>query len=282
MGRRAGNDPFRDGPVAARRFAWQAGGGLAKGATVEFRFGNTTIRVNMPSRAALMAEAGRRLAAGQGFALATVNLDHLVKLRRDPAFRAAYAAQDLVVADGNPIVWLSRLAGRPVALVPGSDLVLPLARLAAGAGVPVALVGSTAEALEGAAERMVAEVPGLHIAARLAPPMGFDPAGPQADALLAEVQASGARLCFLALGAPKQEVLAARGRVLAPGIGFASVGAGLDFLAGRQVRAPRWVRAIAMEWAWRMLSSPRRLLPRYAACAAVLPGEALKALALRR
>lgn len=254
----------------------------AKGQAVEFRFGNTTIRVNMPSRTALMEEAGRRLAAGRGFALATVNLDHLVKLRRDPAFRAAYAAQDLVVADGNPIVWLSRLAARPVALVPGSDLVLPLARLAAGAGVPVALVGSTAGALEGAAERMAAEVPGLRITARLAPPMGFDPAGPQADALLAEVQASGARLCFLALGAPKQEVLAARGRVLAPDIGFASVGAGLDFLAGRQVRAPRWVRAIAMEWGWRMLSSPRRLLPRYAACAAVLPGEAWKALGLRR
>ena len=257
------------------------GGALRKDARVQFRFGSTILRVNMPDRAALMAEVGRRLASRQGFALATINLDHLVKLHRDPAFRTAYAAQDLVVADGNPIVWLSRLARRPVSLVPGSDLVLPLARLAADGDTPVALLGSTPDALDAAARHLIAAVPGLRIACRLSPPMGFDPAGPQADALLAQVAASGAGLCFLALGAPRQEILAARGRSLAPGVGFASVGAGLDFLAGQQVRAPAWVRAIAMEWAWRMLSSPRRLVPRYAACAAILPGEVARALALR-
>jgi len=55
----------------------------------------------------------------------------------------------------------------------------------------------------------------------------------------------------------------------------------VDFVAGTQTRAPRWVRAIAMEWLWRALSSPRRLLPRYAACAAILPGQAMQALRLR-
>lgn len=254
---------------------------MGKDIKVQFRLGSTIIRVNMPDRAALLAEVGRRLTARQGFALATINLDHLVKLHRDPSFRAAYAAQDLVVADGNPIVWLSRLARRPVALVPGSDLVVPLAQLAASTKTPVALLGSTDAALEAAAAHLTARVPGLTIACRLSPPMGFDPAGPQADAMLAQVASSGAGLCFLALGAPKQELLAARGRSLAPQVGFASVGAGLDFLAGRQTRAPAWVRALALEWAWRMLSSPRRLVPRYAACAAILPGEVLRALALR-
>ncbi len=249
---------------------------------MEFRFGSTTIRVNMADRDALLRAVAARLTARQGFALATLNLDHLVKLRQSPTFRAAYAAQDLVVADGNPIVWLSRLAGRRVELVPGSDLVLPLARLAAGQGVALALVGSTPAALDGAAAHLQAAVPGLRIAARLAPPMGFDPAGAAAADLLAEVADSGARLCFLALGAPKQELLAARGRGIAPGVGFASVGAGLDFLAGQQQRAPDWVRRIAMEWAWRMLTSPRRLVPRYAACAAILPGQVVQALALRR
>lgn len=259
------------------------GAGPAKGDAVEFRFGNTTtIQVNVPDRATLVDSVARRFAARQGFALATINLDHLVKLQRDPAFRLAYAAHDLVVADGNPIVWLSKLAERPVDLVPGSDLVLPLARLAAETDTRVALVGSTADALDGAARSLVREIPGLQIVAQLSPPMGFAPTGPQADALLADIAASGAGLCFLALGAPKQEMLAARGRTIAPGVGFVSVGAGLDFLAGQQVRAPAWVREITMEWAWRMLSSPRRLLPRYAACAAILPGEALRALAQRR
>jgi len=248
---------------------------------VEFAFPPHRIRVNMPTRAALLAEVARRFAAGQGFALATINLDHLVKLRRDPVFAAAYAAQDLVVADGNPIVWLSRLARRPVELVPGSDLILPLAQGAASAGVTVALLGSTEPALTAAARALEARVPGLRVAACIAPPMGFDPDGPGADAVLETVRASGARLVFLALGAPKQERLAARGMAALPGVGFASIGAGLDFLAGRQTRAPAWVRAIAMEWLWRMLSNPRRLARRYAECALILPGQAVAALRQR-
>ncbi len=249
---------------------------------MQFSYGSSVVRVNMPDHPSLLAEISRRLRAGQGFALATINLDHLVKLRGDARFREAYAAQDLVVADGNPIVWLSRLAGRPVGLVTGSDLVIPLARLAATEGAGLALVGTTEGALAAAADEIQRRAPGCRIVARIAPPMGFDPDGDAARDLLVQVRDSGARLCFLALGAPKQERLAAQGRIVAPEIGFASVGAGLDFLAGNQTRAPRWVRRIAMEWAWRMLSAPKRLVPRYARCAAILPAEAVAALRQRR
>lgn len=249
---------------------------------MHFAYGPALIRVNMPDRPALLAEVARRFRTGQGFALATINLDHLVKLRQDPVFRDAYAAQDLVVADGNPIVWLSKLARRPVHLVAGSDLVIPLAELAAAEGVEVAFVGTTDAALAASAEEIKRRVPGCRIVLRIAPPMGFDPDSDAARDLLLRVRDSGARLCLLALGAPKQERLAARGRIEAPGVGFASIGAGLDFLAGNQTRAPEWVRRVAMEWAWRMLSAPRRLVPRYARCAAILPAEAMAALKQRR
>lgn len=248
---------------------------------MQFRFGRHVIHVNLRDRAALEAAVRARLQARQGFALATINLDHLVKLQRSDGFRAAYAAQDLVVADGNPIVWLSRLAGHPVALVPGSDMVIPLARLAAETGRPVALLGSSEAALAGAALHLGARVPGLEIAECIAPPMGFDPEGADAGAILQRLQARGIGLCFLALGAPKQEALAARGRRIAPGVGFASVGAGLDFLAGHQQRAPEWMRKLALEWVWRMLSSPKRLVPRYAACALILPGQVIAAVLQR-
>lgn len=244
---------------------------------MEFSFPPQQIDVNMPDAAALLAEVRRRLRATEGFALATLNLDHLVKLARDPAFREIYAKQDLVCADGNPIVWLSRLAGKPVSLVPGSDMVIPLASLAARESAPVALFGSTAETLDLAGEALQQRVPGLQVAASFAPPMGFDPTGPEARRMLLDIAASGARLTFIALGAPKQEAFAAFGREVTPHMGFASIGAGLDFLAGRQQRAPEWVRAIAMEWAWRMLSNPRRLAKRYLDCALILPGEAFKA-----
>ncbi|MDT8857329.1 WecB/TagA/CpsF family glycosyltransferase [Paracoccaceae bacterium Fryx2] len=248
---------------------------------MEFRFDHQVIAVNLPDRAALESVVAARLSARQGFALATINLDHLVKLARSDRFRRAYAAQDLVVADGNPIIWLSRLAGRPVALVPGSDMVVPLARLAVRGGVAVALVGSTPDALHAAAQRLQTLVPGLRIVLTLSPPFGFDPEGPAAEAIMAEVVAAGAGLCLLALGAPKQELFAARARIIAPHVGFVSIGAGLDFLAGRQRRAPVWMRRLALEWLWRLALDPARLLPRYAACAAVIPGQMVAALRLR-
>ena len=227
--------------------------------------------VNIPSREALLAEIEERLAAGQGFTVATLNLDHVVKLRRDSVFRAAYGRHSHIVADGNPIVWLARLAGQEMRLAPGSELVEPVAGIAAREGVPVALLGSTEAALARAADALVARHPRLRIVARISPPMGFDPAGPAADAAIAELGASGARLCFLALGAPRQEVFAVRACDRLPATGFLSIGAGLDFLAGTQTRAPAWARTLAAEWLWRLGSDPRRLAGRYAACIAILP-----------
>lgn len=247
-----------------------------------FRFHSREIDVNVADAEALLAEVRTRFADGRGFALATINLDHLVKLRTSQSFLDAYAAQDLVVADGNPIVWLGWLAGHRLALVPGSDMVLPLAEVAAACGVSVALVGSTENSLAAAAAEMERSIPGLMIAAKIAPPMGFDPNGPAAEQVLADIEASGARMAFLALGAPKQELLAARGRQRLPAVGFAGIGAGLDFLAGTQRRAPDWVRTLAMEWAWRMASDPRRLGMRYVKCAAILPGHMLQAVWMRQ
>jgi exopolysaccharide biosynthesis WecB/TagA/CpsF family protein len=222
-----------------------------------------------------------RLRAGLGFCVATLNLDHVVKLRHDPSFRAAYAAQSHVTADGNPIVWLSRLAGRRIELVTGSDLIDPAAAMAARVGATVAMIGSTEVSLRAASDELSRRHPGFETALTLAPPMDFDPAGPDADAAIAAVAASGATLCFVALGAPKQEIFAARAREKLPGVGFLSVGAGIDFVSGAQRRAPRIARLLAAEWLWRVVNDPGRLAPRYAACAAALPGLTVAALRAR-
>ncbi|HUF57284.1 MAG TPA: WecB/TagA/CpsF family glycosyltransferase [Thermohalobaculum sp.] len=237
--------------------------------------------MTVPSRAALIAAVEERLRAGRGFTLATLNLDHLVKLGRDRAFAAAYARQTFVVADGHPVVWLARLGGRPVELVPGSELVEPLAALAARAGRPVALVGATGATLDAARKALEARIPGLAIVCCLAPSTPFDPGGAEADALIDRLMAAGPALCLVALGAPRQEIFAARAHARMPGTGFASVGAGLDFVAGTERRAPAWVRLAALEWLWRLGSSPRRLGRRYLDCALIMPGLALAALRTR-
>lgn len=239
--------------------------------------------MTVPDRATLLADLSRRMDDGNGFSIATLNLDHVVKLRRDPAFRAAYARQTHVTADGNPIVWLSRLAGkRDVSLVPGSELIDPVAAMAAEKGISVGLFGATEASLKAAAEALKARYPELVITYAGAPPMGFDSDSAVADRAIAEIGASGARVVFLALGAPKQERFAARAQETLAAVGFLSIGAGLDFVSGAQTRAPAWVRAIAAEWLWRMLSNPRRLAVRYGVCLLALPGLVLRALAARR
>lgn len=244
--------------------------------------GPEEVVVTVASRSCLLADLRQRFETCQGFSVATLNLDHVVKLGRDPLFRAAYARQTHVTADGNPIVWLSRLAGqRGVELIPGSELIAPVADLAAQTGVEVALFGSTKASLAQAAAALEARHPGLRVALELAPAMGFDPDGGAADDAIRTIGESGARLVFLALGAPKQERFAARAQEALPQAGFLSIGAGLDFISGNQKRAPRWVRAVAGEWLWRMLSNPRRLAARYGACILALPGLATRAFRTR-
>ncbi|MFT4962693.1 MAG: N-acetylglucosaminyldiphosphoundecaprenol N-acetyl-beta-D-mannosaminyltransferase [Paracoccaceae bacterium] len=248
---------------------------------MDFVFEDRTITINIANMAALLDEVRRRFRAGTGFALATINLDHLAKMAKSPDFVRAYCAQDLVVADGNPIVALSRLAHKPVGLVPGADMILPLCQLAGEERVKLALVGSTNIALQDAATALRALVANLDIALCIAPSGQFDPDGDEAAAILTQLDKADIQLCFLALGAPKQELLAVRGRKLSPKTGFASIGAGLDFLGGHQHRAPMWMRKLAIEWLWRALSSPRRLIPRYARCFAILPRQTLAALRQR-
>lgn len=245
-----------------------------------FSDGNA-VRINCRNSSELLAAVRQRLQDGQGFAIATINVDHLQRLGEEASFRQAYAAHDLVCADGNPIVWLSRIAGRPVELAPGSDQVLPLAAQAAALDLPIALIGSNDNSLAKAAESMRASVPGLRVAMTHAPGFPFDPEGEEAAQIIERIRETGARLCFLALGAPRQERFAIHARDALGNVGFASIGAGLDFLSGHQRRAPVIVRKIKMEWAWRMLSNPRRLLMRYAKGFTIMPRYIRQASALR-
>ncbi len=94
----------------------------------------------------------------------------------------------------------------------------------------------------------------------------------EADHAIELIRESGARLCFVALGAPRQEVFAARCLDELDGTGVLCIGAALDFIAGTQKRAPSVTQKAGLEWAWRMLNNPSRLGPRYARCMAAVPG----------
>jgi exopolysaccharide biosynthesis WecB/TagA/CpsF family protein len=206
----------------------------------------------------------------RGFSVCTLNLDHLVKLRQSAAFREAYRAAAFVTADGVPVAWLARRSGAKVEVATGADLVIPLAQKAAEANVGVYLFGSRPEVLAAAGDVLNTACSGrLNVAGRASPSGQFDPNGPEADAAIDAMMASGAGLCFVALGAPKQEIFAARALARGARIGFVSIGAGLDFLTGQQVRAPMVFRNLGIEWIWRLGQNPRRMFKRYFDCALV-------------
>ena len=109
------------------------------------------------------------------------------------------------------------------------------------------------------------------------PPMGLRRNPAALNAAAAFVTSAHARFTFLAVGAPQQELLAARiaARGDATGVGLC-FGAAIDFLTGDQRRAPAWMQRISMEWAYRLLSDPRRLARRY-----LLEGPRIIPVALR-
>ena len=234
-------------------------------------------RINVPDEAWLIDRIVQDAGEGRGGTVFTINLDHLHKLRRDASFRAAYARATYVTADGMPVVLLARSAGVDIERVTGADLVLPLCRAAAAAGVAIYFFGTRTEILDRAVERLRLEIPGLRVSGVEAPPMGFDPHGEVAREAAERIAASGAGICFVALGAPKQELFANAALTWSEGVVYLGVGAALDFLAGERRRAPRPLQRIGLEWAWRTAQEPRRLLPRYLKSAAWLLGYLLRA-----
>jgi exopolysaccharide biosynthesis WecB/TagA/CpsF family protein len=150
----------------------------------------------------------------------------------------------------------------------GADLIRPLSEAAAETHVPVFLFGTSADVMAKAGRELGHLTDGaIDIAGTLAPSSSFDPEGPEADAAIETIRASGARLCYVALGAPKQEIFIAHALSRDLKCGLIGIGAALDFIAGAQVRAPKAFRDNGLEWAWRLGSNPRRLARRYFECA---------------
>jgi N-acetylglucosaminyldiphosphoundecaprenol N-acetyl-beta-D-mannosaminyltransferase len=200
---------------------------------------------------------------GQGGAVFTPNVDHVVKAESNGAFREAYTGVSLSLADGMPLVWVGRLLGcRLPERVAGSDLLVPLMKRAARRKWRVYLLGGKPGSAETAA-RVLAEEYGVITA-------GWDDCRIAADGTdvdghdsAARVRAAKPDLILVGLGPPKQELWIHRtAESLRPAVGL-GIGAGLDFLAGRHKRAPRWMAKSGLEWAFRLAQEPRRLWRRY-------------------
>jgi N-acetylglucosaminyldiphosphoundecaprenol N-acetyl-beta-D-mannosaminyltransferase len=195
--------------------------------------------------------------------VATANADYLTRALEDAELREILASCDLVVADGMPLVWASRILGAPLPeRVTGADLVPQLLALSARKGYRVFLFGGTEEANARAIANAEAQYPGLCFAGSLAPEIKpleeFDN-----DSILAAIDAAKPDILLVALGNPKQEKWIHRNRHRLNVPVSIGVGGTVDFLAGRLPRAPRWMQAAGAEWVYRLVQEPRRLAGRY-------------------
>ncbi|MCW3061949.1 MAG: N-acetylmannosaminyltransferase [Capsulimonas sp.] len=198
----------------------------------------------------------------------TGNLDHLVMLDRDPVFAEVYHAADLVLADGAPVVWLSRLysgkSGRPIQeRVAGSDLFWELSKASHEQGLKLFFLGGVPGVADRAKQAVLARYPKANICGTYCPP--FETFGTEEEqARIREtVCAAAPDILMVAFGAPKQEKWIAANRDMLQVPVSIGVGGSFEMAAGRVRRAPLWMRRNGLEWVFRFMQEPGRLYQRY-------------------
>ena len=201
-------------------------------------------------------------AGGESRYVCLCNVHSVVTAERHAGLRGALDGADLALPDGLPVaVSLRRagFAGQP--RLGGPDLMWRYCEHAAAAGEPVFLLGGTQNTLDRLSANLSAKFTALKVVGSISPP--FRDLTPDEESMIREqIHASGARVVFVGLGCPKQEVFIAsqRGKLRAVMLG---VGAAFDFHAGTVARAPRWMQRSGLEWLHRLASDPKRLARRY-------------------
>lgn len=201
----------------------------------------------------------RRVDAGQRGWLCTVNVAISMMMRSNKRLQKFVEKAGIVVADGQPIVWCASWFGQRLPeRVTGVDLVDAICARAARMGKGIYLLGATDGTVTKLARRLRERHPGL----RVHYADGYFTKD-EARARAYRIRATGADILFVGMGVPRQETFIEEqwDRL---GVGMAiGVGGSFDVLAGLRARAPAWVQKLGMEWFYRMIQEPRRLLMRY-------------------
>jgi N-acetylglucosaminyldiphosphoundecaprenol N-acetyl-beta-D-mannosaminyltransferase len=194
----------------------------------------------------------------------TPNLEHLREYQLDDEVRQALDDAELVVPDGAPLLWASRLKRDPLpGRVAGSDLIWSLSRAAGSRGASLFLLGGSPGTAERAAERLERECPGLRVLGGICPPHGFEENPELIGEIARAVASEGPDVVLIGLPLRKHLVMARALREAMPQAWLVGVGVSFSFVSGDNARAPRWIQRVGLEWAHRLAQEPRRLFRRY-------------------
>ncbi len=200
--------------------------------------------------------------------IVTGNLDHLYRLEHDAEFQDVYRSASLVLPDGMPVVWLSRLfkksgeAGLPER-VAGSDLLFELAKHSSLTGIRLFLLGGAPGAADGSREVLEERFPGCQICGTYCPPQEFFNTPEEQERIRKIVRTANPDVLLVAFGAPKQEKWILRNKALLGVPVSLGVGGSFEMASGKVTRAPKVIQRLGMEWAFRMFQDPGRLWRRY-------------------
>jgi N-acetylglucosaminyldiphosphoundecaprenol N-acetyl-beta-D-mannosaminyltransferase len=219
-------------------------------------------RIDRTSHAESARAAIQWASSSESRYLCFVPVYNVMRGRNQPALQIAMNGADIVNPDGVPLVWALRLLGVTDAVrVYGPDFTQVLLGEAQRNRLPVGFLGSTPVVLAKLVAAVRRKWPDLDIAYECAPPFR-PPTAAEDESQVEAINSSGARLLFVGLGCPKQELWMAahKGRVNAVMLG---VGAAFDFLSGEKAQSPRWMMSAGLEWLFRLATEPRRLWKRY-------------------
>ncbi|MCQ2053807.1 MAG: WecB/TagA/CpsF family glycosyltransferase [Fibrobacter sp.] len=194
----------------------------------------------------------------------TPNVDHLVLLEKNEPLRKAYDQADLILADGMPIIWFSKLFKTPIKeKISGSDFLPKLCAVAAKKQYKMFFLGAAKGVAELAAKKLMACYSGLQVVGCYSPSIGFEKKEEEMEMIDSLLKEAKPDILVVALGCPKQEILICENRNRWNIPLSLGVGASLDFVAGCVKRAPKWMSRMGMEWFYRVLQEPRRMFGRY-------------------
>src|SRR5271170_2900726 len=202
--------------------------------------------------------------SGSTHQVATANLDFWLNSLKDVHLHRIIAGCSLVLADGMPLVWISRLLGNPLKeRVSGVDMVPRLAALSAKKGYAIYLLGGRPGIAEHASQILQEQYPGVNIVGHYAPPLADLERMDHGDTL-ERIRIAKPDILLVAFGNPKQEKwIRMHSRRLGVPVSI-GIGGSMDILIGSVRRAPEWMQRNGMEWLGRCLQEPARLVPRYA------------------
>jgi N-acetylglucosaminyldiphosphoundecaprenol N-acetyl-beta-D-mannosaminyltransferase len=195
--------------------------------------------------------------------VATVNLEFLRIARRNEAFADTLRQADMALADGMPLVWASKLAGAPLPeRIAGIDLVEAICDRGSSLGWSLFLLGAEPGIGIVASVAMLRRHPGLRIAGIYSPPVGpWDDL--EEKRIRDRITEAKPDVLLVALGAPRQDTWIAENKTRLGVPVSIGVGCTFDVVCGAKSRAPRWMQRLGMEWAYRLLTEPKRLWRRY-------------------